>query len=397
MKKLLLLLGACIVLGSCSAEIEDPESGLTTPGDSFQGSQESGSQGDGSRGFQEDSSQDSQGDSSQGSQGDGSQGSQEDSSQDSQGGGSQAYQAPVFLEYRMVSENKIEFEFSKPVTITSLRFDPVLNVASIEDGSTVRVTLEENAAPGLSFTADLSAEDGQGNTINVSVSLRSRNNRMPLLQINELCTEYSNAAAGKKEEFIELKMKSAGNLGAMRVVILGNTNASKQTIYEFMPVEVDENEYVVLHLRTWDDSCKDEYVGNREESGGVNSSPDAWDFWIPGNTKLMHKAAAAVYVLDQDDRVLDAVMISEKPDLLWTKDYFAEAAGFLFGKDAWKSVSGNVGGPIDAFSSAGTTATRTICRDEAAEDTNTAADWYIAAKSGATPGKPNNTERHQPS
>jgi hypothetical protein len=334
MKKYLLLLGACIVLGSCSTR--GGEAALMTLGGSSQ--------------------------------------------------------APVFLECRTVSENEIVFEFSRPVKITSLSFDPVLSIASVEDGSTVRVTLEENAAPGILLTANLLAEDERKNTINVIVPLRARNNRMPELLINEIRTEYSNP----RVEFIEFKMKSAGNLGAMRVVILGNTNASKQTIYEFMPVEVNENEYAALHLRTPDDSCKDEYGGNREESGGLNSSPNAWDFWIPGNTKLMHKAAAAVYVLDQDDRVLDAVMISEKPDLLWTKDYLAEAAEFLFNSGAWKSADGKVCAPADALVSAGTTATRTICRDETAEDTNTAADWYVAATSGATPGKPNSTKRYVP-
>ena len=341
MKKYLLLLGACIVLGSCSTGGGDTAAAALMM----------------------------------------------------LGGSSQA---PVYLECRTVSENEIEFEFSRPVKITSLNFDPVLSIASVEDGSIVKVTLEENAAPGILLTADLLAEDEFRNTINVLIPLRSRNNRMPSLQINELCTEYANAAAGKKEEFIELKMKSAGNLGAMRVFILGNTNATKQTIYEFLPVEVDEGEYVVLHLRTWDDSCKDEYGGIMEESVSLNSSAEAWDFWIPGNTKLIHKAATAVYVLDQDDRVLDAVMFSEKPDTWWTKDYFAEAAEFLYNSGAWKSASGKVCGPVDALSSAGTTNTRTICRDETVENTNTAEDWYITATSSATPGNPNNPKRYKP-
>jgi len=339
MKKYLLLLGACIVLGSCLSNEEDAVTAVMMLGSSSQ--------------------------------------------------------APVFRECRAVSENEIEFEFSQPVKITSLNFEPVLKVASIEDGSTVKVTLEENTEPGTLLTADLLAEDGNRNTINVLVPLRTRNSRMPALEINELCTEYSNAAAGKKEEFIEFKMKSAGNLGAMRVFILGNTNASKETIYEFSSFEVNENEYVVLHLRTWDDSCKDEYSGDKEGSSSVNSSPTAWDFWISGNAKLMHKTTA-VYVLDQDDRVLAAVMISEKPDPWWTKDYLAEAAEFLYSQGAWKSADGKVCGPAGALISTGTTNTRTICRDETAGNTNTAADWYITATSSATPGKPNNPKRYVP-
>ncbi|MDR1838127.1 MAG: hypothetical protein LBQ93_00875 [Treponema sp.] len=333
MKKYFLLLGACIVLGSCLTD-EDAATAVMMLGRSSQ--------------------------------------------------------APVFRECRAVSENEIEFEFSQPVKITSINFDPVLAIASIEDGSTVRVTLEEKTAPGILLTADLLAEDGNRNTINVLVPLRTRNNRMPELVINEMRTENTKP----KAEFIEFKMKTAGNLGAMRVFILGNTNATKQTIYEFMPVEVKGNEHVVLHLRKVEEDCRDELGNNLSESGGTDSSPNARDFWLPGNSKLMHKAATAVYVLDQDNRVLDAVMISATADSWWKQNYFAEAAEFLYSQGAWKSADGKICRPSDAVNSASATNTRTICRDETVKDTNTEADWYITATSSATPGGPNSEKRN---
>jgi len=303
------------------------------------------------------------------------------------GGSSQAL---LFINCRAVSENEIEFEFSDSVTVKSINFEPALPVASVEDGSTVRVKLDGSPEPGMMFTADILAEDSQRNTINVLAPFRSRNSRMPKLQINELCVEATNP----KTEFIELKMKSAGNLGAMRVVILGNTNAAKKTVYEFMPAEVEENDYLLLHLRKREDSYKDEVNGSKEESTGNNSSPDAWDFYVPGNSKLIHEAASAVYVLDQDDKVLDAVMISGTPDSWWGKDYFADAADFLFKQGAWKTIDGKICRPADSLISLDATGTRTICRDETVEDSNTAADWYITVGSGATPGKANNPNRY---
>jgi hypothetical protein len=338
MKKLLFLLGTCIALGSCSTGGESALAALLLGGSS---------------------------------------------------------QAPVFLNYKALSENEIAFEFSREVKVTSLRLEPSIVVASVEDGSTVKVTLNENAAPGMQLTADLLAEDEHKNSINVIIPFRTRNNRMPKLVINEICTEYSNAAAGKKEEFIEFKMKSAGNLGAMRIVINGNSNAAKKTVYEFLPVEVKKDEYMVLHLRTFDESSKDEYTNALDESVGLLASPTARDFWMPGNTKLMHKIAM-IYVLDQDDKVIDAVILSENPDNWWTKDYFAETAEFLFNKGSWKSADGGVCGPKDAASSKGTTNTRTICRDETVENSGTAKDWYVTVTSGATPGKPNNSKRYVP-
>jgi hypothetical protein len=94
--------------------------------------------------------------------------------------------------------------------------------------------------------------------------------------------------------------------------------------------------------------------------------------------------------------VLDAIMISDTPSSWWQKDYLAEAAGMLFSQNAWKSSDGGICGPENSIISAGTTSTRTICRDETIEDSNTAADWYITVTSGATPGKPNNKNRFKP-
>jgi hypothetical protein len=299
------------------------------------------------------------------------------------GGSSQAL---LFLNCRAVAEDEVEFEFSQPVTVKSLNFEPALVVASVENDSTVRVKLDGDTAPGMLFTADLLAEDANRNTINVLVPFRSRNNRMPSLVINELRTEYSKP----RGEFIELKMKSAGNLGAIRLFIVGNYK--QPLVYEFLPVEVKDGEYVVLHLRTLEEGCKDEYGESLDESGGADSSDKARDLWIPDSTKLLHKTDA-IYLLDQDDRVLDAVMMSETPDSLWNKDYFAEAADFLFQQGAWKSADGSICRPAEAVISNGTTATRTICRDET-EDANTAANWYITANSSATPGGKNNEKRY---
>jgi hypothetical protein len=297
-------------------------------------------------------------------------------------------QALVFLNYRAVSEDEVEFMFSEPVKITSLNFEPAQDVASIDDGSTtVRVKLDEQLQPGISLTVDLLAEDPNKNTINVLFSFRSRNNRMPALVINELRTEYSNPRA----EFVEFVTKSAGNLGGMRVFIAGGSQ--KPSVYEFSPIEVAKDEYIVLHLRKMEEANKDEYT-SIAESGGRDSSLTARDFWIPDTIKLINKTAGFVYVLDQDDRVLDAIMISEKADKWWTKDYLAEAAEFLHGKGAWTAPGGNICTPADAINSTGTTLTRTICRDENAEDTNTAAVWYVTVTSGGTPGAPNNSNRY---
>jgi len=294
--------------------------------------------------------------------------------------------ALLFIDCRAASDNEIEFEFSEPVIVKHVTFEPALTVTAVENGSTVKVKINESPGPGTLFTADLLAEDTQKNSINVLVPFRSRNNKMPELVINELRTENSKP----KAEFIELKMKTAGNLGAIRVFAASNNK--NPLIYEFLPVEVKKNEYVVLHLRSTEEDCKNEYGSNLEESGGTDSSPSARDFWISGNAELLRKTDA-VYLLDQDNNVLDAVMISENPDVWWTKEHFAEISEFLFEKGAWKSADGKICAPAQAVISGKTTTSRTICRDETAADSHTGANWYTTVTSGATPGKANNPGR----
>jgi len=297
--------------------------------------------------------------------------------------------APIFLYCKTVSENKIAFGFSQPVIMESLDFNTELNYVKSGIGKTITVTLAENLESEKVLTADFLAKDAYGNSIKKQVSFSSTASPAPALQINELRTEYSNP----KAEFIEFKMLSDGNLGALKVFIAGNTGNKKDPlIYEFNPVEVKAGEYVVLHLRKLEEACKDEYGVRLDESGGTDSSPTARDFWITDANKLLHKTDV-VYVLDQNGWVLDAVMIAEKPDSLWSKDYFAKAAEFLFDKGTWKSPTGTACSPADVVDSSKATATQTICRDETVEKTHTAADWYITAKSCATPGLPNNPKR----
>jgi len=296
--------------------------------------------------------------------------------------------SPVFLSCQTVSETEINFHFSKPVKVMSLHFSPALTLDEVENGSTIRVTFSDGPGAGERLTADLLAEDNNGNTINVLVPLLTRNNRIPPLLINEIRTEYSKP----KCEFIEFKALQAGNLGALRLFIAGNYKAP--LVYEFPSVEVASGEYITLHLRTTEETNRDELGKKLDESDGADSSPTARDLWIPGTGKLLHKTDV-IYVLDQDDGVVDSVLLSESADPWWSKDYFADAAEFLFNAGVWTNPDGKICSPADAVSSGGTTVTRTICRDETLKQSSgTAADWYITANSSATPGKPNNPKRY---
>ena len=288
-------------------------------------------------------------------------------------------EAPVFLSLKTVSSTEILFSFSQPVRVASINFSPALEVQSVEEGSAVKVNFAQGLEEGAKITADIVVEDAEKNSLNVIVPFRARNNRMPVLAFNELRTEYSKP----KTEFVEFLAQSGGNLGALRLFIAGHSLT--KPVYEFIPAEVKEGEYIVLHLRTVEEICADETGADLAFSGGTEAQGDARDFWLPGNTKLLHKTDA-LWLMDQDDRIIDSVLLCEN-NSEWGKFNSKEAAEFLALKGAWLS---------SAVSSAGTTNTRTICRDESIPRGSIAANWYITATSSATPGKINNTKRYVP-
>jgi hypothetical protein len=129
----------------------------------------------------------------------------------------------------------------------------------------------------------------------------------------------------------------------------------------------------------------DETGTNLAQSKGTNSSTTARDFWIPGNTRLLHNTNA-IYLMDQDDKILNGVMLFG--DVKWT-ERDGQAAQLMAGQEAWNGAD-----PEDAVDADGNTVTRTICR-AAGANSNSPADWYVTASSSATPGKVNSTKRYK--
>jgi hypothetical protein len=304
-------------------------------------------------------------------------------------------ETPVFLGVKALSPQEIQFEFSKPVAVRSLNFDPPLDILSINDGESegkpsALVTLEKAMQGGVRIVADLLVEDELGNTLGALIPFRSRNDRIPAVQITELRTEYANP----KAEFVEIKTLSAGNLGALRLFIAGTS--MEEAVFEFPAAEVAAGEYLVVHLRTLDPASVNETGPDLALSGGTEALPDARDFWAPEALKRLRKTDA-VLLMDQEDKILDGALLSENPDNAWAKEELDRAAKLLAAQGAWQSAGGGRSlSPREAIPTKGTTATRTICRNEAAEDTDTAADWFIVATSQASPGKPNSDKRYEP-
>jgi hypothetical protein len=285
--------------------------------------------------------------------------------------------------------------------VVQVSFDPRQEVGRTINGEKVQVIFSTPPALGEKITADLLVEDEEKNTLNLLVPFRARNDRVPQLSINEIRTEYDKKTC--KAEFVELKALSDGNLGAIRLFIAGIS--INEPVFEFPPAEVKKGDYIVVHLRVFEEEVgkvKNETGTDLRLSKGKDDYDQARDFWVAKNKKV-HKNNA-IWLLDQDDRIIDGVILSE--DLVtWgtikTVNTAMEQAVQLFSRQqAWLPKSGNlvpsyVPQPEDAVWSKGSTTTQTICRDETRERglTNNQGYWYVSTNKKCTPGYLNDPAR----
>ncbi|MDR2467871.1 MAG: hypothetical protein LBD22_02795 [Spirochaetaceae bacterium] len=323
----------------------------------------------------------------------------DDSALDNLLGGSASI--PLYSGYKVVSGKQIDFYFSTDVQVLSARLQPEADLEPLSEGNAVSLMMKQDRSGGERFIADILVEDPDGNTLEVIVPFRTRNDRVPRLVINEIKFSYGD----QKSEFIEFKVLEAGNLGALRLFIVSADPFSP--VYEFPPVEVTAGEYIILHMRTLDvDTAVDELGKDLTLSSSLkNECPKTVrDLWLPIKKKLLHNTDV-IYLMDQDSKIIEGVVLCEiddknTADAVWKKNKeIGKAAELLAKQGQWLNKDGiAVRTPQwdDAAITKGNSGTRTLCRDEDYKDSNTQSDWYICKKSGATPGAKNDPERYVP-
>jgi len=290
-----------------------------------------------------------------------------------------------FVDFNLYSKKEIRFNFTTAVNNVFCTFTPHQEIERVQDGKTVKIYLKENLELQTEFLIELNVKDNWDNSLSVEVPLFV-NDWVPKIEINELRTKHDSSK--KRAEFIEFKVKSAGDLNGLQIYIMWNSK--KQYVFDLKPVDVKSGEYVVFHLRTLEDTCVDELGEDLSESIGIDSSPNARDLWVPGSEEWLHETDI-VYLQDANGRILDAIVMNAAPAETWNKNqsHFTKIVEDLYNKGVWKSADGNLPGPLDAVDTSKTSATKTICRYEGKENTHTAKDWYITDLNKASPGMPN--------
>jgi hypothetical protein len=292
---------------------------------------------------------------------------------------------PEFAGFNLFSKKEIHFIFSAAVKNVSCTFTPRQEIDCIQDGEIIKVFLKENLELQTEFLIELNVKDDWENSLSIEVPLFV-NDWIPKMEINELRTEYSGSVF--RSEFIEFKVKSAGDLDGLKLFIMWNVKTPY--IFDFPAVDVKLGEYIVFHLRTLENNCVDELGEDLSESAGTDSCPTARDLWFSGSAKWLHKTDI-VYLQDANGSILDAVILNENPGETWSLGHFAEIAEDLYNRGAWKSADGQLPGPFDAVDTSPikSSKTKSISRYEGKENTHTANDWHITGNGEVTPGQPN--------
>jgi hypothetical protein len=311
-------------------------------------------------------------------------------------------EAPVYISHKVTSGREVDFEFSVPVKIVEAKVrndsaagsEVPLEPFKEDYDTTVPLCFSEDNSGGDKVTADIVVEDAEDNSLDVLVSFRTRNDNLPELMINEIRTTYTSK---ESSEFIELFAKTSGNLGALR--LFSAYTSTETPIYEFPSVEVAAGEYITLHLRTLEGDTAVDELGNdlslSKAKRASDTKDNARDLWLAVSEKRIDDKADVIYLLDQDDNILDMVVLAVDAEK-WDK--FTKAAEPLK-RGAWRGRDGQTLQAVsfaDVVNSTGLTMTRTLCRNEAAADSNTAADWYVCNDKGASPGAKNSEKRYDP-
>ncbi len=318
------------------------------------------------------------------------------------------YSSPKLEDFTLQNEQNASISFSHTVSFPVLEYYEVPfnegdeNAEAIFLGEVRQCSSEEKEGVykyHLDFPEKLSAskkyilsgtvKDDIGSTLSFTVGYSGYNSRVPKMIFSEISTEYSNP----RTEFIEFYILEDGNLAG---VLLQSAHDGPQKDYTFPSVEVKKGDYVVLHMRTVEETAVNELDENLALSVSKQSNPESRDLWISGKETRLSQNDVLILRERFNGSIIDSVAYRDGEKSTWAKsscELFIQEAVTSF---SWQgSVAVN-----DAIDIQYITGTRTLCRqniseiitlfDNGIEDfPNSKENWIIVATSNVSPGEKN--------
>ncbi|HEQ71701.1 MAG TPA: hypothetical protein ENN69_04355 [Spirochaetia bacterium] len=304
---------------------------------------------------------------------------------------------PVLNGAAAAGETRLAFDFSEPVVMDpdSFSSEPLLTVEAAETEESRLVLTVSPMAVGREYRCRLTVRDQAGNSTWLVTSVYGYNPRVPGVLLNEFITQGSST----HPDLVELKVLTRGNLGGL--TFYHGTPDRFRYRFTFPALEVAAGDFILLHLKPEGLPTEINETAEKDASGGLDSSPVAYDFWVPDGDGLSGNNGVIVLTVQPGGKVLDAVLYSTR-----TSESDEQYRGFgsydlllqaetLAAQGAWQ-IELELVRPEDAVNPDDSTATRSICRMPDAPDTNTKDDFHIVPTRGSTFGTQNSVEVYIP-
>jgi hypothetical protein len=306
------------------------------------------------------------------------------------------WQSPILVAVSARSAGVVTLTFDKPVHLEEATIDPPMEIARWNRRDTdLEIEGSTPFLPGVEYWIDARVKDDSGNMSSILANVYGLNENLPDIRISEFVCEGSAA----HPDWVELELLSDGNIGGL---CLYEGAPGLWDSRKILPaIDLVAGDFIVVHFKPDVIPGEVDEVTDPAESEGKDTHPDAWDFWVSGGDGIPNSTGGLTLTAFPDGPILDAVLYTTKRyDPNDSKRGFGLASQLAIFEDVvarggWE-ISGDFVIPEDGLDPEDSTATRSICRDPGAADTDTAADWHITPTSGATPGYMNTTERYAP-
>ncbi len=299
----------------------------------------------------------------------------------------------VIKDFQVTGKDSARIAFSGGVVLNKCKLMPEIAISGIEYSENPMQSeghinyfadyrFENKLETGKLYKLCGTASDNSGNTLTFSLPIEGFNDEVPSLEITEVHNRKGSAKDNSipypKEEFIELLVKSDGNLAGIEIF-----SADKNRIvYKFPPIKVKRKEIIVIHL------TNENEAGNANEDGTtLNLSKTHWyssdkarDLWNGDKKTCMGKDCDAILLRNsQNKMILDAFLYAPSTLDEWPKDSVKIAAEQAVSDEKWKSSD-----VLDAVKSDGISPSKSFIKTGKSND---AASWGITKSRGETAGR----------
>ena len=303
---------------------------------------------------------------------------------------------PVLESFTVDSAERMLVSFDKEVSVTDATLslsgggDETIPVICEDgrDGKSVSLVFDRATEIGQAYDMRATASDADGNSLSFCISFDGFNDRMPDLLLYEVRNAYSSKT--DRYEFVKLYCSKGGNLSGLELLSAGD---GESKAFAFPPIEVQEGEYVTVHLRKMKDEAgnwkqtgmTDEDSGDITASTAADSSDMAWDFWQDNQKSRLSPSDIIVLRRRADGKPLDALLFRDpkKEADSWDGKY-AALCRTVAESGLWLDAAGQPSADIaSAFVATGITnsaVTKTMRRRSLEYRPSAASDWEVVQR-----------------